>query len=43
MKEASLPMLEAIRDERTPKMQEKGKEMARARGPKSKTWYTKTH
>lgn len=34
-------MVEAIMDERRPKMQEKGNEMARARGPKSETWYTR--
>lgn len=31
------PIVEAIMDERRPKTQEKGKEMARARGPKSDT------
>ena len=31
-------MVEAIIDERRPKTQENGNEMARARGPKSETW-----
>jgi hypothetical protein len=34
-------MVEAIIEERRPKMQEKGNEIARAREPKSETWYTK--
>jgi hypothetical protein len=36
-------MVEAIIEERRPKMQEKGNEIARAREPKSETWYTKNH
>lgn len=32
-------MADAIIDERIPKTQEKGNEMARAREPKSETWY----
>lgn len=35
----NLPIVEAIMDERRPKTQEKGKEMARARGPMSATCY----
>lgn len=34
-----LPIVDAIIDERRPKTQEKGKEMASARGPMSATWY----
>lgn len=33
----TLPMVEAIIEERRPKTQEKGNEMARARAPKSDT------
>lgn len=37
-KKTGLPIVDAIIDERRPKTQEKGNEMARARGPKSETW-----
>ena len=36
-------MVDAIIDERRPKTQEKGNEMASARVPKSETWYTRNH
>jgi len=36
-------MVEAIIDERRPKTQEKGNEMARARVPKTETWYARNH
>lgn len=35
----NLPIVDAIMDERRPKTQEKGKEMASARGPMSATCY----
>nr|AGV40497.1 hypothetical protein [Phaseolus vulgaris] len=37
-KKATLPIVDAIIDERKPKTQAKGNEMARARGPNSETW-----
>lgn len=42
-KEKRLPIVEAIIDEARPKTQAKGNEIARARGPKSETWYTRKH